>query len=232
MGAALEAVNVVMTVTTALFTLLTSPITLVAAAIVALIAIIVLLVQHWDEVKEAASNCWNSIVDTFQSAWQWFNDNVITPIAEGFKGMVNSIIGWAEGMANAIISGVENAVNAVIDIINSISFDIPSWVPGIGGSHFGMDLSHVNYGRVSIPRLAKGAVIPPNQEFLAVLGDQTRGKNIETPESLLREIVQEESGTQEINIVAQGEMSQLIKLLKLKLQEEDKRVGSSLIVGG
>ena len=230
---ALEVCNTVMAVTSALFAFITSPITLVALAITALIAIVVLLATHWDQVKEAASKCWDNIVATFQSAWQWFNDNVITPISDGFKAMVNNIIGWAEGMANGIIGGVESAVNAVIDLINSFSFDIPDWVPELGGSHFGIDISHVNYGRVSLPRLAKGAVIPPNQEFLAVLGDQTRGKNIEAPEGLLREIVQEESGSQQqINIVAQGEMSQLIKLLRLKLQEEDKRVGSSLVVGG
>ncbi len=312
---ALEILNAVMTITSAIFAVLTSPITLVIAAIVALIAIVILLAKHWDEVKEKAVECWdnivatfqgawewfdtnivqpiaegfsnlinsvvewvvncwnnivstfqgawnwfdtnvvqpiskgfndvinsivtwavdswNSIVSTFQDAWNWFDTNVIQPISSGFKDMVNSIIGWAESMANGIISGVENAVNGVIDILNGFSFDIPWWVPEFGGSHFGLSISHVNYGRVSLPRLAKGAVIPPNQEFLAVLGDQTRGKNIEAPEGLLREIVQEESGSQQqINIVAQGEMSQLIKLLRLKLQEEDKRVGTSLVVGG
>jgi hypothetical protein len=45
-----------------------------------------------------------------------------------------------------------------------------------------------------IPRLAAGAVIPPNRKFMAVLGDQTRGTNIEAPESLIRKIVREESG--------------------------------------
>ncbi len=230
---ALEILNAVMTITSAIFAVLTSPITLVIAAIVALIAIVILLAKHWDEVKEKAVECWDNIVATFQGAWEWFDTNVIQPISSGFKDMVNSIIGWAESMANGIISGVENAVNGVIDILNGFSFDIPWWVPEFGGSHFGLSISHVNYGRVSLPRLAKGAVIPPNQEFLAVLGDQTRGKNIEAPEGLLREIVQEESGSQQqINIVAQGEMSQLIKLLRLKLQEEDKRVGTSLVVGG
>ncbi len=230
---ALEIVNAVMTITSALFAFLTSPITLVVVAITALIAIVVLLATHWDQVKEAATNCWNKIVETFQSAWTWFNDNVITPIAEGFKGFINTIISWVESGVNGLISGVESGVNGVIDLINSFGFDIPDWIPNLGGKHFGLDISHVSYGRVSLPRLAKGAVIPPNQEFLAVLGDQTRGKNIEAPEGLLREIVQEESGSQQqINIVAQGEMSQLIKLLRLKLQEEDKRVGSSLVVGG
>ena len=53
-----------------------------------------------------------------------------------------------------------------------------------------MSLPRVN----TIPYLAKGAVIPPRSEFLAVLGDQKQGNNIETPEALLRKIVREESG--------------------------------------
>lgn len=46
-----------------------------------------------------------------------------------------------------------------------------------------------------IPKLATGAVIPPNAEFMAVLGDQKNGRNLETPENLMRQIVREESGS-------------------------------------
>ena len=46
----------------------------------------------------------------------------------------------------------------------------------------------------NIPALAQGAVIPPNREFLAVLGDQTSGTNIEAPEGLIRQLLQEELG--------------------------------------
>jgi hypothetical protein len=45
---------------------------------------------------------------------------------------------------------------------------------------------------INIPHLANGAVIPPNREFTAVLGDQTSGRNIETPERLLRQIMRQE----------------------------------------
>ena len=51
----------------------------------------------------------------------------------------------------------------------------------MGGGHVGFDIPEVKFGRISIPRLAKGAVIPPNREFLAVLGDQKQGTNIEAP---------------------------------------------------
>ena len=42
---------------------------------------------------------------------------------------------------------------------------------------------------MSIPRLAQGAVIPPNREFMAVLGDQKHGTNIEAPLSTIQEAV-------------------------------------------
>ena len=82
-------------------------------------------------------------------------------------------------LINGLVGGVENAVNFIVNAINSISFDVPSWVPGIGGKSLGLDIPEVSLGR--IPKLAKGAVIPPNKEFMAVLGDQKQGTNIETP---------------------------------------------------
>ncbi len=142
------------------------------------------------------------------------------------NSVVNAVLGFFEGLANGVI----DAWNAIKHAMNTLHFDIPDWVPGIGGKSFGFNFSDTAH--VSLPRLAKGAVIPPNKEFLAMLGDQTRGRNIETPEGLLREIVQEETGSQEINIVANGSLSQFIKLLRFELQKEDKRVGANLVVGG
>ena len=72
-------------------------------------------------------------------------------------------------------------INFIVDGLNKISFDVPNWVPWIGGKKFGFNIPRANLGRLSIPRLAQGAVIPPNSEFLAVLGDQKRGTNIEAP---------------------------------------------------
>lgn len=146
-----------------------------------------------------------------------------------FGGIWNAVLGIVE----SVLNGMVNGINWIVDKLNVLSVDLPDFM---GGGSFGINLGHVSPVDLSafkyVPGLAQGAVIPPNREFLAMLGDQTRGKNIEAPEELIREIVSEESGTQEINIVANGTMSQLIKLLRLELQKEDKRVGSSLVVGG
>jgi hypothetical protein len=101
-----------------------------------------------------------------------------------FKAPVNMVIALFNGLNKAII----NAINGLVDGLNHIK--VPDWVPGIGGK--GINLSHANYTR--IPYLAQGAVIPAGNPFLAVLGDQTKGNNLEMPENLLRKIVSEESG--------------------------------------
>ena len=69
---------------------------------------------------------------------------------------------------------MKNMINWIVNGLNKISFDVPDWVPGIGGKTFGFNLQQVKFNRVSIPRLAQGAVIPPNREFLAVLGENQK----------------------------------------------------------
>ena len=101
-----------------------------------------------------------------------------------FKTPVNEVIALFNAMGQTIVK----AINNLIDGLNHIK--VPDWVPGIGGK--GINLSHANFTRV--PYLAQGAVIPAGNPFLAVLGDQTKGNNLEMPENLLRKIVSEESG--------------------------------------
>ena len=130
---------------------------------------------------------WNFITDKIKEVWEkvkaFWNEH-IAPIftkewwAELAKKAGNGIIEGFEGAINGIITMFEKMINWIVKGINKISFDIPDW---LGGGHFGFNLPEVKFDRVSIPRLAKGAVIPANKEFLAVLGDQKQGVNIEAP---------------------------------------------------
>ena len=169
---------------------LTSPITLVTLAIGALIAIVVLLVKNWDTVKETASKVWEGIKSIWSKVSNWFKTKVLDPLANGFKGMINGVIGFLNGMIRGIITGV----NAVVKTINKLSFKVPDWVPELGGKTLGFNLKTVTAPQ--IPYLATGAVIPPNAPFMAVLGDQKHGTNLEAPEALLRQIVREETAGQ------------------------------------
>lgn len=83
---------------------------------------------------------------------------------------------------------------------------------------------------IGIPYLASGAVIPPNAPFMAVLGDQRNGTNLEAPEDLLRKIVREEIG--EINITTEvnfeGTLAQFVRALYPEIKSEAQRRGTSL----
>ena len=99
-------------------------------------------------------------------------------------GVFNTIIGAVNGLVQAICAGM----NAVIRALNKISFTIPKWVPKWGGKKFGLNIKEIDLPQ--IPYLAKGAVIPPNAPFLAMLGDQKHGTNIEAPLSTIEEAVE------------------------------------------
>lgn len=143
---------------------------------------------------------WDSIVNKVKSVWQSVKDfwNAhIAPIftrkwwADLAKKCVNGFLSIIESGINGMIGGIEKALNWIVKQLNKLSIKVPD---ALGGGKIGFDLDKVKLGRVEIPRLAQGAVIPANREFLAVLGDQKTGRNLEAPEELIRQIVREESG--------------------------------------
>jgi hypothetical protein len=103
----------------------------------------------------------------------------IDKMLSGLKGMVSGALNTVLTIVGSVINLIIRGLNWLIEKINSISFDMPDWVPGVGGKSWGPNIPLVKEWQ--IPQLAQGAVIPPNREFLAVLGDQQSGTNIETP---------------------------------------------------
>ena len=149
----------------------------------------------WNGIKGVFDGIITFINGVFSGDWK----KAWNGIKKIFKGVFDSLVGIVKtpinaiiGILNGLISGVQTMQNNVAKAINSLSISIPDWVPGVGGSSWSPNLSIWKLSR--IPYLASGAVIPPNKEFLAVLGDQNKGNNIEAPESLIRRIVREESG--------------------------------------
>ena len=146
-----------------------------------------------------------------------------------FKGAWNGVVSLLEGAVNIIIRGL----NWLISQMNKISFDIPSWVPGVGGKNFGINIPKIT--EFQIPRLAAGAVIPPNREFLAVLGDQRSGTNIEAPldtiqqalVQAMREIGITSGGTQTINLVVDGRT--LAKVIVPQINRMTQQAGKPVL---
>jgi phage-related protein len=153
----------------------------------------------WSDMYDSISNTLGNIMDAVKTVFggvvdfiagvftaDW--DRAWQGVKSIFTGLWNGIVSALEGAVNLIITGV----NFLIRQLNKVSFSIPDWVPAVGGKRFGFNIQQIS--PISIPRLAQGAVIPPNREFMAVLGDQSSGNNLEAPESLIRKIVREESG--------------------------------------
>ena len=151
-------------------------IALIAAGAVGLVTVIALnsdaIVDWISDVWESVKKFWNQYIAPIFTLDFWLK------LA---KDCGNGLIAGFEGAINGVITMFENMINWVVKGLNKISFEVPDWVPGIGGTTIGVNIPEVKFGRVSFPRLAKGAVIPPNKEFLAVLGDQKQGINIESP---------------------------------------------------
>lgn len=145
-----------------------------------------------------------------------------------FKGIWNGIITAVEYAINFIINGI----NLLISALNTIHFEVPDWVPLIGGSSFGISIPLVS--NVALPRLAQGAVIPPNREFLAVLGDQKSGTNIETPLATMVQAFKQAMndtggmGGRQITVVMQLDHRELGRAVYNLNNEETQRVGVKL----
>ena len=121
----------------------------------------------------------------WDAAWQAIGNTVSTvwdKMTNAIKTAVNGIIGFINRMISAVVTGI----NAVINALNGLSFDLPDI---FGGGHVGFHISTLTAPQ--IPYLAQGAVIPANREFLAVLGDQNHGTNVEAPLDTIKQAVAE-----------------------------------------
>ena len=154
----------------------------------------------WDQVKEKASSAWDSIQTSWGRAKAFFDDSVWTPLINSAKSGVEKVVQWFDRMktkAQDAVNAVRNAVNNIGSAWSTLKESAASFGSGLLSSLSSSKLVQT-LSNIKIPHLASGAVIPPNREFTAVLGDQTSGMNIETPERLLREIVRDESGNSAI----------------------------------
>ena len=133
---------------------------------------------------------------------------------------------------NGLIGAIETGLNDIIRKINTLSWNVPDWVPGIGGKKWGF-----NFKEIKIPRLAKGAVIPGGREFLAVLGDQPRGQtNIEAPLDTIKQGVAEVLATMNVGSGFNGRIEVPVYLdsrqIALAVREAENNLGTKTVFGG
>lgn len=151
------------------------------------------------------SQLWNSVLGSMSTAvaeWTGFLVTQLTGLTEfitgvltgdwsrawtGLKNALKSAVNGIIALLNGMISGLASGLNAISTALNKWRITVPQWVPGVGGKTFAFNLGKVTAPQ--IPYLAKGAVLPAGKPFLAVVGDQHHGTNIEAPLSTIQEAV-------------------------------------------
>ena len=147
-------------------------------------------------IKNVWNNIWNGLKSTVT--------NIFNGIWNTIKRVINSILGGIESMVNGIINGINSATRA----LNNLSFDVPDWVPGIGGGRFGFNIPQLS--KISLPRLEEGGYVKANTPQLAMIGDNRHQGEIVAPEDKLEEIYKKVLREQGV-----GNNDKVIELLKM-----------------
>lgn len=179
-------------------------------------------------IKNIWNNVWNGLKTTVTS--------IFNGIWNTIKRIINSILGGIEGMANGVVKGI----NKVISVMNNLSFDIPDWVPGMGGKKFGFNIGYMS--EVSLPRLAKGNVA--YEKTLAIFGEYAGASNnpeITTPQNIMRETFEDvlsnynnENSDRPINLTVNVGNAKLGQILLDNLRDMKRQSGKDIeaLVGG
>lgn len=173
----------------------------------------------YNSVKQILGGIITFISGVFTGDW----DKAWEGVKQIFKGIWNGIVSILEGAVNLIIGGI----NWMIRQLNKIQIKAPDW---LGGGTIGFNIPAIS--TVSIPRLAQGAVIPPNREFLAVLGDQKNGTNVEAPLETIKQAVAEVLSQNgfggEITIKFTGDLATLARVLTPEITRQQRRTQRAL----
>lgn len=182
---------------------------------------------------------WNAIQEKLQTVWagikQWFTTHVQPKLTLSYWQSKFSTI------ADALVQKIRDGVNTGIALFNQFI----SWINGRMRLSWGdfsvLGEKVINAGSFQlltlpqIPMLAQGAVLPANKPFLAMVGDQKNGTNVEAPletiKQALAEVMAMYGGDGDIVIRFEGDLAQLARVLAPVITRENKRVGPSLAGG-
>lgn len=209
---------------------LCSPITLVIAAIAAVIAIVILVIKHFGGLEETI----NVIKDKFTELKDHIGE-ILDGIKAKGKKVINSMLAGIEKFINGIVDGINNLLNLVNRFLGALSDAINKFA-AITGINISANISVPTMSHVSLPRLATGTVVPRQaSQFAAILGDNNRETEVVSPlstiEQALTNALENYGGGRsgDVYISAEGDLDALVRLLKLKIDKEDNRVGTNYV---
>lgn len=146
----------------------------------------------WNGIQEILNGVIDVIRGVFTGDWEraWEGvKSIFKGIWDSLVGIVKAPINIIIGFINGMLEGIEKAVNKIIDVLNKLSFDVPDWVPLIGGKTFGFNLKTITISK--IPQLADGGVV--YESTIANVGEYAGAKHnpeIVTPQSLMQETME------------------------------------------
>lgn len=152
---------------------------------------------------------------------------------EYWKGIFSNI-------GDGLIMCVKNAVNGAIALVNKFitwlnEKMVLKWSDfSVGGVKVVEAGTFQLLNIPKIPMLAQGAVLPANKPFLAMVGDQKNGTNVEAPLETIKQALAEvmaQYGSGDVNVNISGDLAPFIRWLKVEIDRENKRVGPSLAGG-
>lgn len=176
--------------------------------------------EGWSRLSSFASGIWGRVINWVSRLWA----NISNGVANGLRDCWDNIYNWFANLGNKIGKWWGDIWNKLPDAFKGI----------LDFANNGFNLNFFGGGGGNIPQLANGAVLRGGDPFLAYLNDQPRGQtNVEAPLSTIidaiREAFPEQTTTPVINITADGDLDGIIRLLNLKLVDEQRRVGTSMV---
>jgi hypothetical protein len=168
------------------------------------------------EILDALEQMFGGLIDFIQNVFAGNWSAAFAGLATAAKGSVNAII----SIVNAMIRVVTEAINALFRLL-SFNLELP------GGGSIGWNLPQFNAPQ--IPYLAQGAVLPANKPFLAMVGDQRNGTNIEAPLETIKQALSEVMMQQgwDVNVEFRGELSDLARILAPAITKEQRSASRS-----
>ena len=179
------------------------------------------IAPNWGFIKEKISEIWNSI----KAFWNTHIAKIFTKEwwANLFKKALNGAIGVVESFLNFVAGGFRNLANSITGLINT------------AGDVLGIDINIPQIPKITLPRLARGAVLPPNKPFMAVVGDQTSGTNVEAPLDTIKQALLEalEIGGSGGNssVILELDGRELGRAIINVGRQENRRLGTKVVFG-
>lgn len=152
------------------------------------------LVTAWGKIKESATSKFGEIKDSIFNKMSELKNkdwkSIGTKMVDGIQGGLNGIFTKLSTWASKVKTSISNALNGAKSAVPSGGSTVTQSARASAYSMASLPSGYDSYSQVELPRLANGAVIPPNQQFLAILGDQRSGMNVEAPLSTIEKAVQ------------------------------------------